>query len=122
MSFFTKDPKSKADLIDRLLSQAFTGDLRDIATDPTKVTISRPKPHIISLVIDGAEFLLAAHKPKPEGARVAARKAYEARMKQLTGGRKVVPAKKAEVPVLPQGEQKGGTGRYAASPSRRKGR
>lgn len=116
---FIKDPNSKADLIDRILSQAFTGDLRDIAADPTQVTISRPKPHIISIMIAGKEFLLAAHKPKPEGARVAARKAYNERMKSLGIARGKAATKKTEVPLLPPGEAKGGTGRYSA-PSRRK--
>lgn len=120
MTSFIKDPNSKADLIDRILSQAFTGDLRDLAADPSQVTISRPKPHIISILIAGKEFLLAAHKPKPEGARVAARKAYNERMKSLGLGRGKALPKKADTPLLPPGEVKGGAGRYASTSGRRK--
>lgn len=78
--------------MDRLLSQDFTGDLRDLAVDPKLVKVSRIKPHVVSLQVADKEFLLAVHKPKPEKAKLAAK------------------ARAARKPKA--GPAKGGLGRY----------
>lgn len=78
---YTTNPKSKADLLSRILSQSFTGDLRDLAVDRL-LTISRPKQHLISLKFpDGRTFLLTIHKPKPEAARQKAKLRWRQRHK-----------------------------------------
>jgi hypothetical protein len=77
---YESNPRTKADLVDRLLSQAFTGDLRDIAKDPKQVKVDRIKPHVVSLKIADNEFLLAIHKPKPPEAKAKYRLAYQRRM------------------------------------------
>lgn len=86
---YNTNPTSKADLVDRILSQTFSGDLRQLAADGTKLKVARPKPHVVQLVFEepggpAKEFLLAIHKPKPERARLAAKKRWASKRKAHT--------------------------------------
>lgn len=103
---YRANPSTKAELVDRLLDQTFTGDLRELATDPKLVTVKRPKPHVVALEIAGKPFLLTVHKPKTAESREAYRRAYQARL----------AAKAANRTKTQEGEgaskTKGGTGRY----------
>lgn len=67
------DPKSKADLMDRILDESFSGDLRDLAAEPETLQVKRLKDHMVELKFKTKTFLLALHIPKPEKARQAAR-------------------------------------------------
>lgn len=80
MSLYTTTPKTKAELVTRLLSSTFTGDLRDLSPD-RRIQVFRPKPHQVVLKFVDNEFILAVHKPKPERARKAAKEAWEKRRK-----------------------------------------
>lgn len=77
---YQTNPTSKSSLIDRLLSQAFTGDLREIAADPRDVKVERIKPHVVALAIAGKTFLLAVHMPKSEEARRKAKQRWAQRV------------------------------------------
>lgn len=61
-----KDPKTKADLIDRMMSRDFTGDLADLAVD-RDLKLQRIKPHVMRLKFghSGEEFDLTIHKTRP---------------------------------------------------------
>lgn len=78
MSLYTTTPKTKAELVTRILSSTFTGDLRDLSPD-RRIQVFRPKPHQVVLKFADNEFILAVHKPKPAGARKAAKEAWEKR-------------------------------------------
>lgn len=63
MPYVQKPPVSKRELINRLLSQDFNGDLRNLGEG---ARISRVNPQTIELRFDdiGKTFLLTAHIPR----------------------------------------------------------
>lgn len=62
------DPKTKEDLLDRMMRRDFTGDLADLAED-RNLRMERVRPHIIRLHFgaSGKTYDLTVHKPRPEG-------------------------------------------------------
>ena len=81
------DPKSKADLLDRILDESFTGDLRDLAADPQSLEVEpryEGKEHQVALKFGSKTFILAIHMPKPEKARKAAKLRWQQAIKEGT--------------------------------------
>lgn len=64
-----RDPKTKADFIDRMMSYDFDGDIRHLGA--VNATIHRVKPHVIRLRFPdtGKEFELAVRLPRSEEAK-----------------------------------------------------
>lgn len=61
-----KDPKTKADVIDRMMSRDFSGDLADLAVD-RNLKLLRIKPHVMRMKFghSGEQFDLTIHKTRP---------------------------------------------------------
>ena len=77
-----RDPKTKADLLDRMMMRDFTGDIMDLA-EGRNLRLVRVKPHVLRLIFltSGEQFDLTVHKPR-QGEAVAFRKARTTRQGQ----------------------------------------
>ncbi len=64
-----RDPKTKADFIDRIMSYDFDGDIRHLGVQ--NAIIHRVRPHVIRLRFPdtGKEFELAVRLPRSEEAK-----------------------------------------------------
>jgi hypothetical protein len=60
-----KDPKTKSDFIDRMMSREFSGDLRDLAVNQD-LRMERAKPNVLSLHFgtSGQDFEMVIRKPR----------------------------------------------------------
>jgi hypothetical protein len=72
-----RDPRTKEDLLNRMLSRDFNGDL----THGGKAILQRMKGHVVRLFFPdtGKKFDLTIHKPRPEGSGRATKKAATTR-------------------------------------------
>lgn len=67
MSYFRKPPKTKAELIDRMMSQDFNGDFRSIVGDGTNIVRTAENKLQINSP-DGRSYELVARLPRKENA------------------------------------------------------
>lgn len=74
-----RDPKTKEDLLDRMMRRDFSGDLADLA-EGRNLQMERIRPHVIRLKFGatGKTFDLTVHKPRPEGTSTPKKKATRA--------------------------------------------
>lgn len=76
MTVNTADPKTKARLLDRILSIDFDGDLRHLGPD---VRVDRIKPNRVKIHFgqSGVDYFLTIQRPRPDkpAAKPAAKKA-----------------------------------------------
>lgn len=96
-----RDPKTKEDIINRLTSTDFSGDLRDLAKD-RNMQMQRIKRHVLRLkfIDSGREFDLTIHKPRgerapkrvPEVIKKTARKVHPLDLARRKGRRAVMHA------------------------------
>lgn len=109
-----KDPTTKYDLVNRMMSRDFTGDLADLAVG-RKLTLSRPKQHVLQLEFgdSGRTFELVVRKPRSEEALKAFRAKRSGKVGKTIntatkrGGRK---AAKKDEPTAEGGEPEKKTG------------
>lgn len=72
-------PKTKRDIVDRILSIDFSGDVRKLDTDPDKVRLQRVRANAFELVFsNGQKFVFSVSKPRTEEALEAMRAKKEA--------------------------------------------
>lgn len=82
-----REPKTKADLLNKMVAQDFSGDIRDLA--PARdLKISRLRPNALRLTFpSGSTFDLVVHKPR-ELSTTAAPKATRAQVMASQDGQK----------------------------------
>lgn len=78
-----RDPKSKPDVIDRILSREFDGDLRRLGEN-NSAQVERIKKHVIKLAFPstGTVFHLTVHKPRADTAASRRRSKVRGRARQ----------------------------------------
>lgn len=71
MALRKRDPRTKEELLDRMLSFDFDGDIRNLGAEPA--SISRQSPHVLLLTFPASNtvFELSIHRPR-EFAKAAA--------------------------------------------------
>lgn len=88
-----RDPKTKEDLLDRMMRRDFSGDLADLAEN-RNLQMERIRPHVIRLTFgaSGKTFDLTVHKPRPaesgKPVRQKARAAPAAGSGEVVGGQR----------------------------------
>lgn len=63
-----RSPRTKSELLDKILSYNFDGDLRHLAPDPSLASIQRAAPNVLKLDFrdTDAHFELVVRKPRQE--------------------------------------------------------
>lgn len=97
-----KDPQSKRELMDRMNSREFTGDLADLAVD-RDLKMTRIRPHVMRLKFghSGKEYDLTVHKPRMIQETHAA-------VPKVRAKRRAAPKKRAVGESRPDGPSQGG--------------
>lgn len=67
------DPKTKEQLLDRMLSFDFDGDIRHLGVETASIVRTGPNTILLSFPVSGITFELSVHRPR-EFSQVAARK------------------------------------------------
>ncbi len=93
-----RDPRTKEEIVNRILSLDFTGNLKDVFKDPELVKLQRLQPHIVRLVTSsGEKFDLTIHKRRTEESNKklrAARAAKKAGKRQDGASHQTPPPQK----------------------------
>jgi NADH dehydrogenase/NADH:ubiquinone oxidoreductase subunit G len=100
-----REPKTKAELLERILSHDFNGQWRDLS--PSRATIERIASHtaLIKLPESGLEFELTIHKRLTKAMRIKRREVYAKKtghQRLSEEKRKELAAEKKKLAVLRQ--------------------
>ncbi len=94
-----KDPKTKADFIDRMMSREFSGDLKDLAVN-NDLKYKRIRPNALALQFGASQqtFELVIRKPRgPKEVVVKAGRGRRATTQTVAAAQNPAPASGAEV-------------------------
>lgn len=78
MARVKRDPKTKEQLLDRMLSYDFDGDIRHLGEEPATIVRQGPNSLLLTFPASGVTFELSVHRPR-EFAQVSRREAAEPR-------------------------------------------
>lgn len=67
MPTFTRDPRTKEELLDRILRFDFEGDIRQIGAETARITRLGPNRLQLEFPKSGVTFELSIHRPREEG-------------------------------------------------------
>jgi len=83
MNAFAKTPKTKADLIDRMLRRDFNG-LESLSSEEFEVERTRANAFLLTFPETGSKFEISVRKPRSEEFRELKRRQYRERLARET--------------------------------------
>lgn len=80
-----RDPRTKEELFDRMLSYDFDGDIRHLGVEPASIVRTSPNKLLLTFPDSGVTFELEVHRPR-EFSQAAAKAAPRQRENRSFGG------------------------------------